>query len=268
MKNLFSKINPLHLLYPEGLYCISCNHPIEPDLPYRLCTACFSAFHWANKAVCARCGRPMDGEPQSIPSLALHEEHVCAGCRQKPPVFTNGYAVTGYDLWEKELLYRFKYGNCAYLAEPLAQMMADMLQLRGAGPYGGVVPVPLHPSRLARRGYNQAELLAAGVARSLQWPLLPDALVRAKQTEALKTMGRGDRATALEGVFALPADDRKRAETIDKIAGERIVLIDDILTTGATASACARVLLQAGARQVDVAVFAAVPDGGIAQVCG
>ncbi|MBQ3107286.1 MAG: ComF family protein [Firmicutes bacterium] len=239
------------LLYPSDIYCISCGHPLEAGRPYSLCGLCREEFSFAEGKVCAFCGRPL---PERLSGSSL-----CRRCAAERPPFQKGYVCTSYNLWEKETLYRFKYGNRAYYGDKLAEMMYDMLVMRGAGPYDLIVPVPVHKTRLAQRGYNQAALLAEGLGKRMGVPAEPLALQRSRSTAAMKTMSRAERKENVKNAF--------RPGPVP-VEGKHILLVDDILTTGSTGEACSRVLLEAGASSVELAVFSAVPDGGIAQVCG
>jgi predicted amidophosphoribosyltransferase len=116
------------------------------------------------------------------------------------------------------------------------------------------VPVPLHPARLRARRYNQAGLLARAVGRASGVAVLLDALVRIRPTQPLGEMSAEQRAQAVEGVFAI-----RRGRSV-MLSGKRIVLVDDVLTSGATATGCTQALLAAGAQSVDVLVAARVPD--------
>lgn len=115
-----------------------------------------------------------------------------------------------------------------------------------------LVPVPLHRWRLFRRGYNQAALLAQAIARQARAELAVDAMVRMRATRSTRGLGRAARAAEMAGAFAVPARHRPR------VSGRRVLLVDDVLTTGATASACAGALLAAGAETVDVLTYARV----------
>ena len=205
------------LLYPETIYCISCGHPIDPGMPYSLCRYCREHYAFAESG---------------------HK--------------ATGYHATWYSLWEKETVLRFKYANCAYYAGPMADMMADMLQMYGKADCDGIVAVPIHADRLRTRGYNQAELLARELAERLEKPYVPDALRRLKKTSPLKTLGETERRNELMNAFGPGSGD---------VAGKRILLVDDILTTGATASVCTDVLRAMGAVSVRTVTFAATARG-------
>ena len=158
-----------------------------------------------------------------------------------------------YDAGARRLILPFKHGDRVEVANALAPMMAraGATLLRGADL---LVPVPLHRWRLFRRRYNQAVLLAQALSRIATRPVLPDALVRTRPTAALGVKGADERRVEVADAFAV------RPRRAERIAGRRVLLIDDVMTSGATASACARALKAAGAAWVDVLAAARVPD--------
>ncbi len=146
-----------------------------------------------------------------------------------------------YDGIARQLIHMLKYRHNATLAPLLGLFLcATLLDAPIRRDWDAVVPVPLHPSRLRVRGYNQAQLLAQEIAQCYQVPLRTDVLRRIKASKSQTTRTAAQRRTAMEGVF----------EANPNAAGLRILLVDDVLTTGATATACAKALLQAGAAQV------------------
>ncbi|MDO4553169.1 MAG: ComF family protein [Bacillota bacterium] len=245
----------LELLYPSNIYCICCGASIDDGQPYSLCGECMENIHWAADRVCRGCGR----------ILTPHRTgELCGVCRERRFSFERGFSCVQYGIIEKEMLYRFKYREQAYYGEKLAQLMYERLWPEEPGPVAAV-PVPMSPRRERQRGYNQAALLAKGVAARLGSPFYGDLLVRRRETAPMNRLGRTDRAENVADVFALK---RGGAELIK---GKRILLVDDILTTGSTAEACSRALLAEGAGSVWLLTFAAVPDwsdAGVSQVCG
>ncbi len=191
--------------------------------------------------VCAACGTPFD--------IDRGPGTRCGACLETPPRFAAARAGVAYAGSARKVLLGFKHGDRQHLAAVMAPQL-----LRAGRDWladGAVlVPVPLHRWRLWRRGYNQAALLARAVARRSGATLAVDALVRVRPTVSSKGMGRRARAGNVRGAFrvARPA----------VVRGQRIVLIDDVLTTGATAEACTRMLLRAGAREVRVLTWARV----------
>ncbi|WP_347303801.1 ComF family protein [Croceibacterium sp. TMG7-5b_MA50] len=181
---------------------------------------------------------------------------LCGTCWQdvqRPETSDDGVvAATLYGPISRKLVLAFKHGGRVTLAPLLGRMIAARLPtLEGEWL---IVPVPLHRRRLWRRGYNQSALLAREVARITGHALAVDALLRRRPTRSLGGLGRAERARVLAGAIV----SHPRAGAL--LAGRRIILVDDVLTSGATSEACRTALLQAGAREVLVACFARVID--------
>jgi ComF family protein len=158
-----------------------------------------------------------------------------------------------YDAGSRDLILPLKHADRLELAPVLAAMMARA----GAGLLADadvLVPVPLHRKRLFHRRYNQAAVLALLLGRGARRAVRPDALMRVRATEALDEKTAQQRAQAVSGAFAV------RPHRLDRVAGRSVLLVDDVMTSGATADACAVALLAAGARTVDVLLAARVPD--------
>jgi ComF family protein len=167
-------------------------------------------------------------------------------CRALPPPFARASAACQYGGELATAVSRLKYGGAAHVAEPLGRLLRGTL----AEVQGGVdlvVPVPLHARRHRRRGYNQAALLAASAARGTGLEVAFRALARVRDTPAQTGLGRLERLANVRGAF----EARPRA-----VAGRCVLLVDDVMTTGATATACAEVLLEAGAAEVRVLALA------------
>ena len=173
----------------------------------------------------------------------------CAACLADPPRHSGVRAAVAYGAVARRLALRLKYGGRMGLATTMALAMARRV------PAGAdlLVPVPLHRWRLWARGYNQAGLIATAVGRASTLPVEHHALVRIRRTVALRGMGARERAQAVRGAFAV-ADAAA-------VRGRAVVLVDDVHTSGATADACTRVLLRAGARSVTVLCWARVLPG-------
>lgn len=234
----------LELLYPSRLYCILCGSVIDKSRPYGLCDRCVSKIHWTSTKTCGICGK----------ILSEQDPHdLCGDCRRRGRVFTRGYTCTRYGLYERTLMTALKYRDKPHLARELGLALADRLSMEDVRP-DLVVPVPVHRDRLARRGYNQAELMARACCAASGLPLQTDILCRLRDTRAMKSLGAAERRENLEGAFGLVRGAG------DKVRGRSVLLLDDILTTGSTADACAGVLLQAGAREVRVLTFSAGAD--------
>ena len=178
---------------------------------------------------------------------------MCGGCASDPPAFGRLRALVAYR-GDREgedpvgrALRALKYGKRRALAPTLSDLLARRFPFDG-DLFDVIAPVPLHVGRLRERGFNQALLLAREPARRLRLPIDPSLLERVRPTPAQVGLGRRERRTNLRGAFAIGA--RRSCE------GLRVLLVDDVSTSGATADACARTLLDAGARSVDVVAIA------------
>lgn len=178
----------------------------------------------------------------------------CAFCHLDPPQHSGIIAATLYNDTSRRLVLTFKHGGKIALAKLLGRLMAA--RLPGAETRPLLVPVPLHRWRLWGRGFNQAGLLAREVNRQGKGELCVDALVRHKRTPSLGGLGSDARRKALAGAIAV------RPSRMTTINGRDIVLVDDVLTSGATSNACVAALLKAGAASVRVLCFARVINSG------
>ena len=205
----------------------------------------WSAITFIEGPCCAACGTPFEFDRGA--------GALCGACAAHPPAFGRARAACLYDEHARDLILGLKHGDRAELAGLFARWLA-----RGAADIlaeaDAVAPTPLHRWRLLRRRYNQAAEIARPLARLTGKAYFPDALVRRRPTPSQAGRSGDERLRNVEGAFAVPKGWRAR------VAGRRIVLVDDVLTTGATAGACARALLSAGAASVDVAVIARVKE--------
>lgn len=228
----------LDLLLPP--LCLACRRPVAAQ--GGLCAECWGAIHFLTAPCCPRCGEPFAGE--------LGEEVLCGACLAQPPAFDRARAVFRYDDASKGLVLSFKHADRPGLARFVAPWMA-----RAAGPLLAeaelIVPVPLHRWRLLHRRYNQAALLAMALARRSGVPCMPDLLRRARRTPPQGTLSREARARNVKGAIRL-------GKAVDSVREKRILLVDDVLTTGATLGECVRVLRSAGAARIDVVTLARV----------
>ena len=233
----------LDLLLPPG--CLLC--PVPVDAPGLLCGGCFGQLTLIGAPCCACCGRPFELAWRAA------ESGLCARCAEMPPPFEHARAALIYDRVSRRLLLPFKHADRIELSLLLIRLMAQAgaALLRGADV---LVPVPLHRRRLFVRKYNQAALLARGLGRLADRPVAVDGLARVRATRSLGHKSAAERREEVEGAFSV------RPGRISAIAGRRVLLIDDVMTSGATAAACANVLLEAGAKAVDVLVAAWVPE--------
>ncbi|MDP4026235.1 ComF family protein [Methylobacterium sp. NEAU 140] len=214
--------------------------------PGALCPACWSGLRLIEEPLCRRYGTPFAVD---LGVGALLSPRAIAD----PPVFERARAVALYDDVARRLVHRLKYEDRLDLAGPMARMMAasgrELIAEAAC-----VVPVPLHRWRLWRRRFNQAALLARPLAAGAGLPFEPWALARIRATRSQVGLTRAGRAENLSGAFRVPAAEAHR------IAGRRVLLVDDVTTTGATGNAAARALLRGGAAAVDLLTFALVGD--------
>lgn len=234
-------LNPLvDLVFPPR--CPLCGDPLAAQ--GGLCVECWGKLAIPGEPACVLCQRPMGADST--------EGVTCAPCLAQPPRHDGIAAATLYTDASRDLVLAFKHGRRIGLARLLGRLIAAKL----AGLEGEwlVVPVPLHRWRLWRRGFNQAALLGRELAKARGSALVVDGLIRRKRTPTLGGMGKTARARALSGAIA--ANPRR----IGVIKGAKVLLVDDVLTSGATTNACIAALKRAGAEQVVVACFARVLD--------
>jgi ComF family protein len=221
--------------------CPSCREPLGDGTG--LCAGCWSKLALIEPPYCARLGIPFDYD--AGPGL-LSMEAIA-----DPPAYDRARAAVRYDEIARELVHAYKYGDRLDLAPLIGRWMARAGQelLKDAD---ALVPVPLHWRRLWARRFNQSAALATEISRLSGVPVQHDALRRARPTTQQVGLSKAQRAENVAGAFRVPAEAK------GQIAGRRLVLIDDVLTSGATADTCTRALLRAGAGHVDVLVFARV----------
>jgi ComF family protein len=220
--------------------CPGCGAVVEAD--HRFCAACWAALDFLGPPWCAGCALPFEFD--------RGEEALCGTCLADQPPYAGARAAVAYGEVAKTVALRLKYGGRSAFAETAARQMARLLPDEA----GLIVPVPLHRWRLWSRGYNQAALIAGGLAKASGLPHEPRLLLRAKATPVLRGLGPRQRAKAVAGAFTLATGARER------LRDRHVVLVDDVYTTGATVTACTRVLLKGGAARVTVLAWARVID--------
>ncbi len=227
----------LDTLFPPR--CASCRAQVSSQ--GTLCPACWTRLHFITDPLCACCGHPFE--------YALAQDARCAACLAEEPPYAKARSALRYDEHSGRNVVGFKFGDRTQLAPMFAQWMA-----RAGAPFLAgaevIVPVPLHRFRLLARRYNQAALLAYALAKHAKLPVLPDTLVRRRFTRPQTGLSRAQRLTNVQGAFA--AHPNRRAA----IKGKSVVLVDDVITTGATLLACTKALLKAGAKEVFVLTLA------------
>ena len=210
-----------------------------------LCASCWSKLAFIAPPYCERLGIPFayDPGPGILSMQAIAD----------PPAYARARAAVRYQEVARELVHAFKYGDRLDLAPTMARWMAEAGRPL-LGEADALIPVPLHWRRLWMRRFNQSATLAAEISAVSGIPVARDALKRVKPTRHQVGLSQAERATNVQGAFRVPPTARPH------VKGRRLVLVDDVLTSGATVDTCARALLRAGARNVDVLVFARVVD--------
>lgn len=227
------------VVYPPT--CIACGGATGD--PHSLCARCWAQVRFIERPFCERLGTPF--------AFDLGAPLLSPAAMADPPVYRRARAVARYDEIARSLVQRLKYGDRLELARAMAGMMtragAELIAEADA-----IVPVPLHRWRLWWRRFNQAMALAQGVAGASGVPCEPFWLARVKATRSQVGLTKAQRGENLQGAFRVPPERRAA------LKGKRILLIDDVMTTGATANAASRALLRGGAAAVDVLAFARV----------
>jgi ComF family protein len=227
------------IVYPPS--CIACQ--AATSQAQALCPRCWAGIGFIERPYCERLGTPF--------AVDLGTGLLSPAAIADPPAFGRARAVCRFDGAARDLVHKLKYGDRTELALTMGAMMAQAgRELLAEADL--IVPVPLHRSRLWTRRFNQAAALAAVLSRQGHCPLTHDVLVRVKRTRQQVGLTRTQRADNLQGAFRVPPAARPRLD------GKRVLLVDDVLTTGATANAAARALLRGGAGQVDILTFARV----------
>jgi ComF family protein len=220
--------------------CPSCRDPIEGR---GLCPSCWSKLSFITRPYCERLGIPFvyDPGPGILSMEAIAD----------PPAYHRARAAVRFDDVARALVHSLKYGDRL----DLAPMMGRWISHAGReilAEADALVPVPLHWRRLWARRFNQSAMLASAISAESRIPIAAGALKRVKPTAQQVGLSRTERATNVQGAFRVPETGKAL------VAGRRLVLVDDVLTSGATVDGCARALLRAGAANVDVLIFARV----------
>jgi len=227
----------LDLFFPP--LCPVCGERLAGARRDPLCGDCWHSIKRVTPPFCLLCGSQFFA---FAPSGAAYR---CEECRRRRPPFAYARSVTRYDETVREALHAFKFRRVTALAEPLGDLMAHIGRSQvPLEEIGLLIPVPLHPSRQAERGFNQSELLARRVGMIWKVPVESRALRRVSLTRPQTELGRVERRRNVRDAFALTRPDL--------IAGRHVLLVDDIYTTGATVAEAARVLRRGGAEKVGV----------------
>lgn len=235
---LRDEVNGLFDLFFPPL-CLLCHDPLEESIDSSLCQRCLGGCLPLTSPRCPRCALPF--------ATIGGGDHVCGECLLNPPAFSWTVAAGLYEEALRHAIHRFKFDNILPLDRPLSHLL-DHAWRKNSPEWipDLLVPVPLHPRRLSQRTYNQALLIAREVGRCREIDVDPHLLVRLRTTAPQAGLTAQERQKNLLGAFALTR----------RLSGEKILLIDDVMTTGSTARSCAAMLRGGGAGEVAVAVLA------------
>jgi ComF family protein len=227
------------LVYPPQ--CVACGKAL--GTAHALCPTCWGGMRFIARPFCERLGTPF--------AVDLGGPLLSPAAMADPPVFARARAAAAYEETARDLVHRLKFSDHL----PLAILMAKLMAQAGKELIADadlLIPVPAHRWRLFRRRFNQSAELAKRLAAETSLPLADDALIKHKATAPQTSLTRAQRRENVSGAFSVPKEKRIIIE------GRRVLLIDDVITTGSTANAASRILLRAGAKQVDVLAFAMV----------
>jgi ComF family protein len=228
----------IDLVFPP--LCAFCGVPLAEDEGAEVCPGCLRTIHFVSPPICPRCGLPFAG--------GVGEDHLCGQCLNRRWHFGSARALGLYDGPIREAIHLLKYRGKSFLVKPLVGLLSLGYPFIDYDAYDLMVPVPLHPKRLRERGFNQALIVGRAISRREKVPCTGFVLRKIRWSPPQVHLSPGEREANVKGSFAVI--DPKR------VRGKRILLIDDVMTTGSTVNECARELLKAGAGGVDVFTLA------------
>ncbi|MEA3545544.1 MAG: ComF family protein [Thermodesulfobacteriota bacterium] len=221
------------LFFPPA--CPLCSRTLPNDSPKIFCADCWSGFRPLSDAHCPLCALPFTGISNS--------SHLCGRCIKQLPTYEKVYAVGLYETSLRRAIHQFKFNHKVSLDRSLGKLLEQAVDSNLH--IDLVVPVPLHRKRLQQRNYNQALLLAREFARIRKVPVANDLLLKVNETNSQQGLSAKERVKNLQGAFTLQG----------AITGKTILLVDDVMTTGATVETCSQVLIAGGAVKIYVAVI-------------
>ena len=223
--------------------CHVCKIQIEPGLNAHICDQCLQSFKLLTPPFCSICGSPFSGAGTN---------HPCSRCIKHPPAWSSARSVFLYEGSCRDLIHLYKFGKKAILRKPLGMLTASALK-----PYMDecqpdlLLPVPLHRKRLQSRGFNQALLICEVLSSQWRLPLIRQGLRRSRNTPPQTELSSSERHVNISGAFLVPDPDL--------IRGKKIMLVDDVFTTGCTLNECAKTLMASGAGSVHAVTVARAP---------
>ncbi len=232
-----NKHNVLNILFPRC--CPVCKELLQ-DESQLICISCESRLLYNSGPVCLKCGKPVEYE----------ETEYCYDCYKKKHHYERGYSVFLYDDIMKQLIGDFKYRNKKEYADLFVHRIVER-RGRAITELGldAIIPIPVHPAKKRYRGYNQAQVLSEGIGKALSIPVVSDILKRNRNTMPQKQLNDIERLRNLEKAFIFDERNTKKAEKLG-IRLQKVLLVDDIYTTGSTMEACTKILLANGVSTV------------------
>ncbi|MDY0094318.1 MAG: ComF family protein [Candidatus Vecturithrix sp.] len=239
----------LDFIFPAR--CVYCHRFLGDDRVLIFCRSCWQTMPVITTPACPHCGAPFS----SSATFRDTPDFLCGMCRKSPPYFDRAFSAAYYAGVMKEAILQFKFQQKVGLGEPLArELIAQTSNRMNLRDYDLILPVPLHKTHQKQRGYNQAAILATYLARHYHISLLLNNLIRIREVKAqAQIKGRQARKDNVKNAFCV-----KDPEKIDK---QRVILVDDVFTTGATVNECSKMLKQAGAQTVCVLTLSRVHFG-------
>ena len=226
------------LCFPSNIYCVACGNLIDNTRIYSICDRCIREIKWNVGATCTKCGKALADD---------FESELCYDCQNANHVFSRGFSCVTYEGWAKRIVQNMKYKDRSFVSEIIADIMIDReIELSGAL----LIPVPMNIIKKRRRGFDQAELITASLSKKAGIPYEKNILLRKKESIAMSSLGRQERKLNFQNDFFVTDYGKEKIKDI------KIILVDDVFTTGSTANACAEALINNGARSVDIFVFA------------
>ena len=224
----------LGLIYPDPIYCICCGNIIDETRTYGLCDHCIRHIMWDTTPP-GRIGDEEAGHEGSGDEESMEAMRCCQ-----------------YGIYERTLIFSLKYNKKRYIARHIAEMMRDKLKnARRDRSYDIIVPVPLYKGKERKRGFNQTFLIGRYLGKEMGIECIPDALIRVRETRAMRGLSPQERKENIRGCFAL------NEECVEELRGKRVLLLDDFYTTGATAMECRGELIKAHPASISFFAFAA-----------
>jgi ComF family protein len=226
----------LNLLFPGR--CLSCQ--VKVNQAGALCSNCWNSMEFISSPSCSRCSNPF---PYDL------DDDLCFYCKEEPPEFTKAFAVVKYDEFSDKIIFALKYYDKTDLAYSISKLMLPKLK-EIASDVDIITCVPIHFNKLKKRGFNQAALLAKHIATELGHKVNPSILLKHKETISQSGLTKNERLENIKGSVKINPKYKK------EVFRKNVLLIDDVITTGATINECCKKLKKVGAKKIHVLTFA------------